>query len=98
MDAAIVASLITHSLWAVVATYAIVTAKAVVLAVFDKAKAPAKADEEIVIPEDLHALALSESETWAQEETLRAVRESYDIHKDWNRVRFAMGIGQRGDA
>lgn len=98
MDASTVAYLIVNLLWAAVAVYAVATAKTVVLPLLSKAQPAVKVEEEVIIPEDLHALALSESETWAQEETLRAIRESYDIHKDWNRVRFAMGIGQRGDA
>lgn len=48
----------------------------------------------VEIPEDLMALAMSETESWAQEEVARVVREKHDILKDWNRVRAAMGIGR----
>lgn len=47
------------------------------------------------VPDDLLALAAQERELWAQEETLRAIRERYDALKDWNMVRSAFGIGQR---
>lgn len=50
--------------------------------------------EETVIPEDLMALAMSQTEAWAQEDLLRVVREKYDDLRDWNRVRAAMNIGR----
>lgn len=46
------------------------------------------------VPEDLVAYALQEKEQWAQEETLRAIREKYDELHDWNAVRLAVGIGR----
>lgn len=93
-----VSNVVIAVLWAAVAVYAISTAKALAMLVLERRMPTIKPEEEVVIPEDLYALALSESETWAQEEVLRAIRESYDTHKDWNRVRFGMGVGQRGDA
>ena len=51
------------------------------------------APEGVVVPEDLVALALTESEPWAQEEMLKAMKEKYELHGDWNRVRSAFGVG-----
>jgi len=50
------------------------------------------------VPEDLMALAMQENEMWAQEELMRVIRERYEMYRDWNRVRSAMGLGQRADA
>jgi hypothetical protein len=58
--------------------------------------AEALKDEEV--PEDLMALAMQENEMWAQEELMRVIRERYEMYRDWNRVRSAMGLGQRADA
>jgi hypothetical protein len=49
------------------------------------------------IPEDLLAVALQETETWAQEEVIRAIREKYELFGDWNRVRSSFGVGRRED-
>lgn len=46
------------------------------------------------VPQDLVALAMTESESWAQEETLKAMRERYELAKDWNMVRAAFGVGR----
>ena len=51
------------------------------------------APEGVVVPEDLVAVAMTESETWAQEELLKAMKEKYDLYGDWNRVRSAFGVG-----
>jgi len=50
--------------------------------------------EPVAVPEDLMAVALQENEQWAQEETMRAIRERYEDLGDWNAVRAAMGIGR----
>jgi hypothetical protein len=42
------------------------------------------------------ALAMTHSETWAQEDTLKAIRERYEQLQDWNRVRSAFGVGSIG--
>jgi hypothetical protein len=52
------------------------------------------AEAEVVVPDDLMAYAMSHSEQWAQEDALRAIQQSYEQWKDWNRVRAAMGIGR----
>lgn len=57
-----------------------------------KLKAP---DEPIPVPEDLAALAASESEAWAQRDMMRVIRERYDDLHDWNLVRTAMGVAQK---
>lgn len=46
------------------------------------------------VPEDLIALAMSESEKWAQDAALSTIRERYEQLKDWNRVRAAVGVGE----
>lgn len=51
------------------------------------------APDGVVVPEDLVAVALTESEPWAQEEMLKAMREKYKVYGDWNRVRSAFGVG-----
>jgi hypothetical protein len=50
----------------------------------------------VVVPEDLVAMAMVHSEVWAQEDTLKAIRERYEQLQDWNRVRSAFGIGSMG--
>jgi len=59
-------------------------------------------EHEIVVPVDLTALAMRESEEWAQEEVLKAARERYMKITDaampesqkWNLVRRALGVGE----
>lgn len=46
------------------------------------------------IPDDLAALAFSETEAWAKEEVLRAVREKYEEYHDWQKVRVAFGVAR----
>ena len=46
------------------------------------------------VPDDLVALAMTHSEPWAQEDTLKAMRERYAELKDWQKVRFAFGVGR----
>jgi hypothetical protein len=50
------------------------------------------------VPDDLMALALQHPEPWAQEDVLKVVRERYEMLRDWNLVRSAMGIGIRTPA
>ena len=88
--------MLAHCLWAAVAVYAIHRLSAVL----DRF-APARPEGvgavlplSVEIPEDLVAVAMQERESWAQEETLRAIRERYEELKDWNKVRSAVGIGR----
>ena len=59
-----------------------------------RSKHTSTAAPDVVVPEDLMAYAMSHSEQWAQEDALRAIQQSYDQWRDWNRVRAAMGIGR----
>lgn len=47
------------------------------------------------IPDDLAGLAFNETEAWAKEEVLRAIREKYEEYHDWQKVRVAFGVAQR---
>ena len=92
-------TLLPHLIWAGVAVYAVWRMTEVVSAFTPQAIAaskPSAPSEEI--PEDLMALAASETETWAQEEMVRVIQERYETLRDWNRVRSAMGIGIRLEA
>ena len=86
--------LLPHLVWAGVVMYS-VTRLADVVALFVPEKPPVVDDSLPDVPEDLIALAMAEQETWAQEETLRAMREKYEMFRDWNRVRSAFGVGRR---
>lgn len=46
------------------------------------------------IPDDLTALAFSQSEAWAKEDVLKAIREKYEEYADWNKVRVAFGVAR----
>lgn len=46
------------------------------------------------IPDDLAALAFNETEAWAKEEVLRAIREKYEEYHDWQKVRVAFGVAR----
>lgn len=81
-------------LWAAVAAYAIWRWAAVADRWLDRTHPTLPlAPEDTKVPEDLVALAMTESETWAQEELLKAMKEKYDLYGDWNRVRLAFGVG-----
>jgi len=57
--------------------------------------APAIDPAIVEIPDDLLGVALQETEAWAQEEVIRAIREKYELFGDWNRVRSSFGVGRR---
>lgn len=85
---------LAHLMWGGVTVYGI-WRMAQVLERFAPPKKVAVEDaEEPKLPEDLIAYALSFSESWAQEDCLKALRQNYEKWKDWNRVRAAMGIGR----
>ena len=86
-------SLLPHLIWAGVAIFAIRHFASVVERFAPETAAQATMPAEL--PEDLVALAMTEQETWAQEEVVRAMRERYDTLKDWNLVRAAFGVGRR---
>lgn len=50
-------------------------------------------EDPIVVPDDLMALALGETEKWAQDSVIEVIRERWNALHDWNKVRMAMGIG-----
>lgn len=86
--------LIPHLLWAAVVCYGIARiADTVTLFAPHPIDDPSTLVPEV--PEDLVALAMTEQESWAQEETLRAMRERYETLQDWNLVRAAFGVGRR---
>ena len=92
MDGMAWAALCGHLIWAAVAVYAIRTAASIVHS--SPARAVVEKDEPVEIPEDLVALSMQHSESWAQEDLLRVIREKYEELRDWNRVRSAMSIGR----
>jgi hypothetical protein len=49
----------------------------------------------VPLPQDIEALAIAESESWAQDNVREAARERYAQYGDWNKVRAAMGLGLR---
>lgn len=88
-----------HLLWAAVAMYTVWRFFTVVEEVVARYTPPLSAPtplEAVVVPEDLVAIAMIHSEVWAQEDTLKAIRERYEQLQDWNRVRSAFGIGSIG--
>lgn len=89
-----VMDLIPHLLWAGVVCYA-VSRVADVATLFAPVVDAVPADLVPEVPEDLVALAMTEQEAWAQEETLRAMRERYETLRDWQLVRSAFGVGRR---
>ena len=86
-----------HLLWAAVAVYAVWRFAAVVECFAPHAGTETDADE-VEVPEDLVALAMTHTEGWAQEDTIKAMRERYDQLRDWNRVRAAFGVGRIDEA
>jgi len=86
--------LLPHLIWAAVVTYAVIRV-ADTLTLFAPDRTMHQPSDPIEVPEDLVALAMTEQEAWAQEETIRAIRERYESLKDWQLVRAAFGIGRR---
>ena len=85
-----------HLLWAAVAVYTVWRFSAVAEQAIARQNPPLPVPtplKMVVVPEDLVAIAMTHSETWAQEDTLKAIRERYEQLQDWNRVRSAFGIG-----
>lgn len=86
-------SLLETLVWASVATYAVKQLRTAV-GLFANDPLAGGSEEVSPIPEDLIALAMTHREAWAQEDTLRVIREQYEDLKDWNRVRAAMNVGR----
>lgn len=60
----------------------------------DKRLAAAVSAVKVEVPQDLQEVALEESEPWAREEALDAMRDLYRISGDWNTVRRHHSVGQ----
>lgn len=90
------ADILPHVIWAAVVLYLASRAERLAAAHRAQADAANAPDLPVEVPDDLIALAMTEQEAWAQEETIRAMRERYEALRDWNKVRIAFGIGQRG--
>ena len=87
--------MLVHLLWAAVAVYTVHRLAHLAERLVPPAPEAAPLPTPIVeIPDDLVAVAMQEREAWAQEETLRAIRERYEDLQDWNRVRAAVGVGR----
>lgn len=93
----------SHVIWAAVAVLLIERANRLLGRWLDLRYPPVAVEEhEVVVPPDLVALAMRESEEWAQEEVLKAARERYMKITDtampesqkWNLVRRALGVGE----
>ena len=95
--------MIAALVWAGVVVFALVRTEAVVrhwLALTYPPVVPTEQDVEV--PQDIMALAMRESEEWAQEEVIKAAKERFLKVKDatmpdgqrWNLVRRALGIGE----
>lgn len=91
--------------WAAVVVFALVRTEAVLRHWLGLVYPPATTTEQDVeVPQDIVALAMRESEEWAQEEVLKAAKERFLKVKDatmpeaqrWNLVRKALGIGELG--
>lgn len=85
-------------LWPLVAAYGIWTVRDIahrLVAQWQAVRKQAQAASELDIPEDLVAVAMAESEPWAQDDMMRIIRERFGTFKDWNRVRAAIGVAAR---
>lgn len=79
-------------IWAAVVVYAARLAAAAVVP-WHPVATPAALPDPVDVPDDLVALAMAQSEPWAQEDMVKAMRERYEQYGDWDRVRSAFGIG-----
>lgn len=93
----------TALVWAAVVVFGLIRLEAVArhwLALVYPPLVPTEQDVEV--PQDIMALAMRESEEWAQEEVIKAAKERFLKVKDatmpdgqrWNLVRRALGIGE----
>ena len=95
----------THLVWAAVVTFGLVRGERVLRDWWRHRYPPAPlTEQEVVVPQDIVALAMRESEEWAQEQVLQTAKERYLKVQDaampdpqkWNLVRRALGIGELG--
>jgi hypothetical protein len=89
--------------WAGVVVFALVRTEALIRHWLTLVYPPAlPTEQDVEVPQDIMALAMRESEEWAQEEVLKAAKERFLKVKDttmpdaqrWNLVRRALGIGE----
>lgn len=52
--------------------------------------------DDVAIPDDIIAWVAKNDDAWAQDDEMRAVREKYAEHRDWDKVRVALGLAQVG--
>jgi hypothetical protein len=92
-------TLLTTAMWTTALAFAahrVAVAWERVAALQHRPPVAAAIDSAVVeIPDDLLGVALQETEAWAQEEVIRAIREKYELFGDWNRVRSSFGVGRR---
>ena len=93
---------LASALWVVLGYYAVRRMDCAVQRWLDLQVPKAEAESDPVeIPEDIVALAQTYTESWAQEDVLKAARERFEAtrdttltpHQRWNLVRKALGIG-----
>lgn len=90
-------SIIVSLIWAAVAALFVARADRAFHAWLDRTEGKPSDEPEgqTPLPPDLYAVAMQESETWAQEERIKVMQEKYvTLGRDWNRVRAAVGVGQ----
>jgi hypothetical protein len=96
---------VTHLVWAGVVVFALVRGERVLRDWWAHRYPPvALTEQDVVVPDDIVALAMRESEEWAQEQVLQTAKERYVKVQDasmpdaqkWNLVRRALGIGELG--
>lgn len=81
--------------WAAVAAFCILRGDAFAHRWLDlRVSDPVVKEEQI--PDDLTAFAMLETEKWAQDAVLKVIRERYTELKNWNGVRAAVGVAQKG--
>ncbi len=81
-------------LWPLAIAYSAYTFSQALVQVFARPTQVPDGQKSVNVPDDLVAVAMQENEAWAQEEVLRAITERYEKLNDWNKVRFAMGVGR----
>jgi|VirMetMinimDraft_7_1064189.scaffolds.fasta_scaffold91044_2 hypothetical protein len=85
--------MIPHIIWALVVLYAIDRAERLLTRLINFRDPTASDPEAVVIPNDLEAFALLESELHAQESVRDVIRDRYAELQNWNLVRRAIGVG-----
>lgn len=91
---ALLDTILPHLIWAGAVLYLVARLERLFRPVLELRAQQTAEHAAVDVPNDLMALAGQERELWAQEETLRAMRERYDALGDWNKVRSAFGIGR----